>query len=475
MIKKQFFRIAALSLFFTIIPVHGLFSAGFKNVDVNKIDSDCEYLKKIFSEAAIDISESIDEGLDIDQVIEDIKKEYSKQVKKNKLKMSINDNGIADNRFALSINLALAENLTKPNGHLSINSPYDFFCPFYSYVLYASDIVFEKTGSEYKVYSSGNKNIKQGMLYTGNEENLFKTIINGKVLYRFCIYSNEWMTKTKISLNEKEYKVPVTYKTANVNPTENFSYHTQDDILFVNANSFMWHTEAEKNKIDEATKNIGQIIQDGNINLIVFDLRRNGGGYISCSYYLLGALICGAADENTEEFNEYAKYYNYLHSNEICINTFTSRNRLSIQGHGDGNLTRLLLTKTGEKYPVTDNPDFEYSQTVSPVYKGKIFFITDLYSASSAEDLILGAKATFKDDVIIIGENTRGALDYSNVYQFNLPDSKLAILLSFSDNTKSPLLKESSIWHGDAKGCIPDYWFTAKDTFDIYKIIEVLQ
>ena len=51
----------------------------FKRVDIKKIDSDCEYLKKIFTEASVDISQTIDEGLDVNELIDEIKKEYSKE------------------------------------------------------------------------------------------------------------------------------------------------------------------------------------------------------------------------------------------------------------------------------------------------------------------------------------------------------------------------------------------------------------
>ena len=49
-------------------------------VDLNAIDVDCEYLKTIFEEASVDISKTIDEGLDSAKLIEDIKAEYVLQI-----------------------------------------------------------------------------------------------------------------------------------------------------------------------------------------------------------------------------------------------------------------------------------------------------------------------------------------------------------------------------------------------------------
>ena len=447
----------------------------FKRVDIKKIDPDCEYLKKIFTEASVDISQTIDEGLDVNELIDEIKKEYSKEVKKQKFWMSINESGIADNRFANSLTTVLGKRLTRPNGHLYLSSPYGSYFPFTSYVLFASDILFEKAGSEYKVYSSGDEQIKPGMLYTGNQENLFKTIIDGKVLYRFGYFKNEWITTEKINIEGKDYKVKVNFTAKPIEEVQNFSFRTEGNILFVNTNTFMWHTEAEKNKIYDGITELGNTINDRHIELIVFDLRGNSGGYSDIAFYLLATLVTASTDDTTEEFDEYVRYYNYLHSNDICINTLTTRNRLSLEGRGDDNLTRYLLRKTDEKYSLIYDPEYEYLETITPAYKGKIIFISDIDTGSGAEDFILSTKTVFKDNVTIIGHNSRGAFDYANVYQFNLPDSRISIQLSFTDSTNTPLLKDSTCWQGDTKGVRPDYWFTFNGDFELSQIIDVLK
>ena len=475
MLKKKKSLIVLSSVLAVILILGVIYKFLFKRVDVSKIDSDCEFLRTILSEASIDISKSIDEGLDIDQLIADIKDTYAKDVKTKKLWMKINENGIASNRFALCISNVFAKTLTRPNGHLSATSPYGTYSPFRTKVLFYSGILFEKEGNDYKVYSSDNKNIKPGMLYTGEEENLFRTIIDGKVLYRFGVRLNERKYIAKINVEGKEYKTPVKANLGDVKDIKNFSFYTQDDTLYIYSNTFAWHTEADQNRFFDDIDEIGREIQNQDIKTIVFDFRHNSGGNSLICYRLLGALVCGAADKKSKEYDDYGRYYAYLNSNEICINTLTSRNRLTLQGRGSDRLTKVLQRNTKEKYTSLNYDDEDYIKTVSPIYDGKIIFVTDYHTASSTEMLILEAKTVFKDKVIIVGQNTCGALDYANVFQFNLPDSKDSVLLCFSDYTTSPFLTESGIWDGDCMGIAPDYWFTFKDDFDLEKVVEFLQ
>ena len=473
--NKKKFLIVFSSILFVILLLGVCYKFLYKRVDISKIDSDCEVLRKIFSEASIDIAQSIDEGLDIDETIEEIKQLYAEDVKKKKLYMQINENGIAANRFAWSISTVLAKKLTHPNGHLSITSPYQMYYPFNTYALFASDILFEKSGTDYIVFSSSISKIKPGMVYTGSEENLFKTILYGKILYRFGYRSNGYLKTALINVDGKDYKIKVKLTPGNVQNINNFSFYTQDDTLYVYSNTFNWHTQADQEKIFNDIKDIGKEIQNLNIKTIVFDLRHNTGGSSNVPYYLLRALVCGDAADNSEEVETFQKYYSYLVSKETCINTLTSRNRLSLQGRGSTNYTRYLLTKTDEKYSVYYDPDFEYLETVSPLYNGKIVIISDIFTGSSAEMFILGVKRTFKDNVVIIGQNTAGALDYPNVYQFNLNDSKDSLLISFSDMRSTPIIKESDCWEGDCKGIAPDYWYTFNGDFLLSKVLEFLQ
>ena len=92
-LKKKIIVFIPLVLLLVSIIFYTFF---YKHLDVNKIDKDCDFLSKIFTEASIDIAQTIDEGLDIKELIAQIKKEYARQVKRHKMYMSVNENGIAD-------------------------------------------------------------------------------------------------------------------------------------------------------------------------------------------------------------------------------------------------------------------------------------------------------------------------------------------------------------------------------------------
>ena len=125
--KKKYLWFIPLGI---IVILFVYYAFCFKRVDVNKIDGDLEKLSGVFRESSVDIAQSIDEGLDLDAMLAEIKKEYAKSVKKHKLFMSINENGIAENRLATCISQVLSKSLTHPNGHLYFTSPYETFFPF---------------------------------------------------------------------------------------------------------------------------------------------------------------------------------------------------------------------------------------------------------------------------------------------------------------------------------------------------------
>ena len=71
-LKKKFIVFIPLVLLLVSIIFYTFF---YKHLDVNKIDKDCDFLSKTFTEASIDIAQTIDEGLDVKELIAQIKKE----------------------------------------------------------------------------------------------------------------------------------------------------------------------------------------------------------------------------------------------------------------------------------------------------------------------------------------------------------------------------------------------------------------
>ena len=444
--------------------------------DPEKITRDCEFLAKILREASVDVSQTIDEGLNLDAAIEEIKTEYKRNLKKYRRYIKLNDNGIEDSLFAYTIKEVLKDKLTRPNNHLSFSCATASYTPWdYTFVLF-SDILFEKNGDTFVVYQSDDKHVKPGMVYDGDISQLYKTVQNGKVLYRFGVVETYRLKKTKISVAGKEFKVPVKYVDYHSDEKENLTYEIDGTTMTVKFSSCEWHTEAESNRLKDAAKAIGETITEKNIETIVFDLRRNNGGSTSVPWNVLLSLVYGVpSDEDEEEFNS---FWYYEESNTVHINTLTTRNRTGMQGWGDDSLNKFLLTHADEKYVTgyqneneeSDDADKKEPVTqISPLFNGKVIVVEDNGTASSAELFIAFLKIIFKDRVLSVGQKTWGCLDYGNVYLYRLPDSKIAVLLSQSDSTKTPLLQNSG-WQGDTKGFIPDYWFAFDGDFDVKTI-----
>jgi hypothetical protein len=449
------------------------FSACTGDADVHAIDSDCEYLKTIIEEASIDISKTIDEGLDSAKLIEDIKAEYVSLFKKKYPEPKLNENGIDANRFAQAINTVLFDNLTRANCHISIYGEGFGYAPFIPYVTYFSDVFFEKSGESYIVYSSKNKRIKPGMKYTGDEMDLYKTFVDGRELYRFGIFANQYPARRYISIEGKDYRVPVSIATDPIDQEENLSYKLEDKVLKIVFSSCTWKTEAEYNRLMDAMDSICKIIKEQPVELVLVDLRRNGGGSVSISQFLTGAL-CGILGGQEED--DFWNYMSYLNYGAVYINTLTTRTVNALKGRGGNDGNQYLLGKSNEKY-VLLNEEYEenFIRQITPEYKGKILLVTDWGTASAAEDFIGFLKVIFKDNVIVVGQNTLGCLDYGNIHDFLLRNSRLKITLCQTDSTNIVMFNSNIGWHGDGRGFYPDFWYRLDDDLDVQELISLIR
>ena len=465
-------------LFCAAIVVFVIFGAASckPKADPLKIDGDCEYLAKILPEASVDVSQTIDEGLNLDEVMADIKAEYAKNLKKYFWRLKLNESGIDENLFAYSIKEVFKNKLTRPNSHLSFSTNSVSYSPYLCYLISFSDLYFEKSGSDYIVYDSDDKHVKAGMVYSGDESQLYKTIKDGKLLYRFGAEADHLIKKAEINVDGKKYTVPVNHPIHELDDKPNLTCEIDGKTMYVKFDSCSWHTEAEGNRLEEAAKQIGKTIKEQPLDYIIFDLRNNSGGLTSLPNEIIFSLIYG--EENYENVDEFEWYNAYLEDNELVINTLTTRNRTGMQGWGDTDRNRYLMTRADEKYVKISGEEGEYAEDfikeVSPIYNGKIIVIMNEFTASATEHFIAYLKVVFKDRVICVGQRTFGCYDYGNVYLYRLPDSKIAVLLSQSDYTQIPLLQNSG-WQGDTVGFVPDYYFAFDDDFNITNITEQIE
>lgn len=94
-------------------------------------------------------------------------------------------------------------------------------------------------------------------------------------------------------------------------------------------------------------------------------------------------------------------------------------------------------------------------------FQGKLIFLIDRNSVSAAELFVLSAKLLFgQENVLTLGENSYGSLDYGEIYNYFLPESRMAVSLA---SERMDFTKDFTQWRGDGFGIFPDYWSTGED------------
>lgn len=406
------------------------------------IEKDCELLKTYLQDVSIDCSLAVDEGLvDLDDVIQKIKDDYNSRKKKSKA----NNKGIYQEEFAKSIQNVLSKELPYKNGHMSIQVLDYYEKVFPKQFVFFSGIYFEKRDSDFFVVESDVKSVKKGMKYTGDVENLFQTVFNGKVLYQFGIFSPYMKKKAEISIENKIKKVPITW-TSNYAKSDELEYEITDDVFTIRIGTFMPKDPyVYEKKIREIQKELE--VTD---KTVVFDLRGNSGGMLNYTTSFLYSLFMERTEENAALFSQIV---DAIVANTTDINTETLRQLLilnNLQSH-----YRNLLTNPN-RYIFNDSETSEVS-IENPKYKKNLYVLVSSYSASSAEYFANYAKCMY-DNTVIIGDNTAGCADFGTSITCTLTDSKVSILLCATDGRNTTCFANNESWKGDCYGIFPDYW-----------------
>lgn len=422
------------------------------------IDKDCAELKKYMQEASIDCSMAIDEGLlDVDDVIQKIKVEYDSVKNKDKRDKK-NSKGIYSKIFAESISNVFSKELPYKNSHMLIYTK-DFKYKPLKHFVFHSKIYFEKKGNEFYVEESDVRAIKKGMKYTGDNQNLLKVIHKGRELYRFGIFSEYMEKKAKISINDKSIKVPVKYVSSFVS-NEEISYKITDKSIVVSI------TTCRPKDLEKFRKRVSEIRKeiDSTDKTVIIDLRNNTGGFVDNIHMILYSLLFEQNGENLEYFS---KMINKQGSKIIELNTQIVRDRVSV----DGDKEKVVrLRKFEDKYLNWEKVISEEDRNVefivkNPKYNKELYILTNASTASAAEDFILFAKKIY-NKVIIVGDNTLGCLTFSGPRSYLLPDSKVSLFLSPSDNRQTIAMICGKNWKGETYGVYPDYWATSEEIVD---------
>lgn len=436
---------AFLISIFLIISISSIFA--------NPIDNDCDYLETLLSDVSIDMSLSLDENnLTTQEIIDEIKSIYNNTASAREEKKS----GIDKKAFASAINEAYRK-YSKINGHAAVLSGNDFFVPFEHQFIFYSDLYFTKENDSYIVYKNY-KNIKKGMRYTGNIDNLFKTIQNNQILYRYGIFSTKKIKNSVISIDNKDFTLSVYGNTGSVKNRKDYDFKKIDNCIYLKIEKCSY---SDKNLEKQFFADSEKIITDfKNTDSIIFDFRNNLGGFSKFLNQFSYALIF--EEKTKENENKFDKWNRSITSGHKRINTRTMINKTISVGLAPSNYINYCLENIDNKYLV----EAEESVTLNPWYKGKIYIMINPLTCSAAEDFSLSLKKLFGDNVIIVGQNSNGSLDFTDVYRYILPDSRIQINLCAVDFRESNLLKEKC-WHGDTKGIFPDYWCKPTDIVTI--------
>lgn len=426
------------------------------------IESDCEQLKLYLKDAAIDISIEIDNGLNLEKIIENIKQKYLKNVKQflESGNSIVDDKGIYREGFLYAISDELKK-LPVKNNHMSFSSGNINLTKEDTYTIFYSNVFFTLENGVFCLSESEEKTLEPGMIYTGNTENLVRTQKNGKDIYRFIVQSIKKINRTQISVDNKLIEIPVYVTDISPVDIKNISYQKKDNTLQINIRTCMVHSDSEQDEFDQT---VGEICKEiYNSQKIVFDLRNNSGGIPSNYYPIIETLVLGEDYQNRED--EWYDFEDFLLSgNSLKLNTRIVRDAISLQNQ---TYWAYGAMHEDERYCIS-TPENEVSFV--PKYKGKIYIIQNRVTASAAESLTAYLMYFFNDSVMLIGNNSIGAMDFGNILSYNLRDSKIVLHFTADDMRPSIFLNTNQKWHNDTNGFYPDFWFfTSKELFEFKK------
>lgn len=446
-----------------VLPLFLLISCG-GVTSTKSIEKDCEYLKTFLPEVSIQFSQAVDEGFDWEPFYKELKSMYVLSSWRRFRKSPRDENGINKDAFANGIAWAMQKTLNKKDSHMSARGDSQGLFPFCSKFIYKSDVLFEKRADGFYVVQSNSKNIESGMKYTGEEECLVPEYSDGKILYRFVVFSEylrKW--KTKINLDGKEKTIPVEWDGLQPADSEDIFFEENDGILTVAIKTMRPRLEKNTEAYEANVEKICKKIND--YSTVVFDFRDNGGGYLESFTPIITAMIYGDIDSVYDDRIQVVN--NYLYTGKVDMLTSTVANRRILEGNMMSSFYHDHKAERYYTYPEPDEkPDFS-----NKAFKGKIFVITNPNTCSAAEYSLAALKYLFKDQVTQLGMKTAGMLDFGGAYTYILPDSKLKIHLCCSDLSEMMVLGQGSGWRGDTEGFYPDVWFLTGSEDNIRKYI----
>lgn len=441
-----------------------LFSCS-KKVSVKPIEQDCALLKQYLEEASVDVSLAVEAGLDLNKVIDELKKYYLYYAIENikEYHEESDEKGIYRNAFADSISQMFVSDIPFTNTHNNVKISNYSWNPIKTKFAFPSEIFFEFRDGYFFVVKSNCDSVKVGMRYTGDYKNMIKVIdCNMQIKYQYVWFYEYDITNCEINVDNEQVTIPISYQPFYSDRCEDISYEIKDDFLFIHIKTFFLHGE-------KSTKEFNKIVEEvaGEINKysnIIIDLRDNPGGNTNLLYPIIYSLVLGCDYyKKQESCNVLDKV---IYAGSKYLNTKVIRTQIYLLGE----MVNLFNQHIGEKYIEIEYSDNYPFYNFKPVFEGKIFVLMNTGTTSAAEHFIAILNYFFQNKVILIGEKTYGCLDFGNVMDYRLRDSGIVISLSSVDNRSTNILKDNKKWHGDTQGFYPDYWCFINDEDVIRKL-----
>lgn len=380
------------------------------------------------------------------------------------------ENGI--NQEALVIPLySFFQKYNFVDGHLCISTNENNWFPSPKNWYYYSDFYFKKSGNQFYVYNSPNKKL-EGQKYTGNYEDLKRTIKNNEVVYIFAPILSGPYTSTNINISKKNYKIPI-YENLRFKNSDSLSFIESYNSLYIRASSFNYIEGTENDKVFmKNLSTLNDLLK--NKEYIIIDIRGNSGGVEYYPRRLLEKLYNNGDDSKNDTISIFLNKADSglveLHSNTISKQEYL----LSLASNQSEKMIKYYkeqydfqLEKETKYYTSKGKISVSLSQFDLWSIDSSIIVITDNYTASVAEKFIGYLYMLNKNNITIIGENTSGSYTYGGSIKYELPNSKIKITLSSQSykNTEIPRFIES--WHGENYGFYPDYWFVNNNLKEI--------
>lgn len=475
-------------------------SKALKELTLKQQQEDLDYLKYYLTQHYINYDTMIENGFDIDDVINQIEASLKKDRRNNGTiesgsfrstisRIIINNLNVIDKHFAIC-GVALKDNifyfsniyikpLSTPNG--------------IKYFVVKNE---EETFPDYikKHYSTiGHADIKAGQEYTGPKENLYEWFDGDEKIYRFGVMAKGSINHVFIQIDGKPVKAPVISTWALQNQKAQGMKETTD-TLYLSLRNFMFENSssqdlAAKNKKEfEVLCNNAREKSKEKKNLIL-DLRSNGGGELLRSAMLISGLFYNEEKLSSDLYkfllNQVDEDYTLLSPSigGLYRKRILPTIKANIRNKKNKNEKTEMEIATENVYdqfhtlnyycafsellvPYRKIEKFPYKKTSvtelpAADFEGTIYVLTDPNSASCSEYTLALLHYMSKNTnikICQIGQNTNGAVFYFNPHSVLLPNSGGWLYLPTAINKSSNFTAAG--FKGEGYGWFPDYWCT---------------